>query len=138
MGKAKLDPLLAALIAKLPPQSTAWSDTQQLAWLNLMAMAFGSVYGGQVSAKLGTAPLLQTAPPVVAPSTPKPAPKKANYPFLIDEAGYARNAKGKRITAGEVTDVLYDLRGIDGDVNGIIWADDSIGLNGSDLTIAVA
>lgn len=138
MAKAKLDPLLAALIAKLPPQGSQWSDAQQLAWLNLMALAFGSVYGGEVTKLVGpSAPQAAGVTPTVAPAKPA-TPKKPNYPFYIDETGYARSSKGKRVTASEVTDVLYDLRGIDGDVNAIIWADDSIGLNGSDLTIAVA
>lgn len=135
MGKAKLDPLLAALIAKLPASGTPWPESGQQAWLNLMAMAFGSVYGGEV--KAGAVSQRMSG---VVPTKPAAAimPAKPKYPFVIDETGYARNAKGKRITAAEVTDVLYDLRGIDGDVNGIIWADDSVGLNGADLTISVA
>lgn len=78
---------------------------------------------------------------VTTASAPKPAPvekSKPKYPFFIDTDGKAKNKQGKRILPGDVTDILYDLRGIDGDIGTITWADDSQGLNGADLTISGA
>jgi len=62
----------------------------------------------------------------------KPEPK---FPFYIDEQGNALNGAGKPIKASEVKGDLVDLRGMDGDVKTIKWADGSTGLNGADLTI---
>ena len=38
----------------------------------------------------------------------------------------------------DVSDTLYDLRGDIADLRSIVWADDSTGLNGKDLTICAA
>lgn len=121
------DPLLDALIAKLPEPGKPWGEAEQYAWLRMWAMGLGVVYGGNVVGYLDgkTAP----APAPVEVEIPKPN-------FYIDESGYAMNKRGKRVKASEVTDVLYDFRGEDGDVGTIVWADDSIGLNGADLTIS--
>lgn len=143
MAKPKADPLIAALIAKLPQPGTEWAEDKQEGWLRLMAMAFGQVYGGDVMTRLGGKPAeppAATAPPPApkpAPPSPKPTP---TYPFLIDKQGFARkkNEQGPRVRPDEVTDILYDLRGMDGDITAIIWADDSMGLNGRDLTIVAA
>lgn len=94
-------------------------------------------------AALRDAPPASTAaaPKPAAAAPPPPAPKaKPVYPFIIDEQGYARKGKGdkRRITPDEVTDALYDLRGLEGDMATIRWADDSTGLNGRDLTIVAA
>lgn len=133
MAKAKTDPLLAALIAKLPKAGEEWPVDNQIAWLRMMAMAFGSVYGGDAASRM-VAPGLIKEPglPVYPPF--KLVPPK--YQFYIDEQGVARKANGKPITAKEVSGTLYDLRGIDGDVKTIQWADGSTGLNGADLTIS--
>ena len=106
-----------------------------MSWLNLTALAFGTIYGGDAAARLGfKGEALPPAAPVVKPAapTPQPAPK---HPFMIDKQGYVKNAKGKRLMPSDITDIIVDLRGIDGDMKTITWADDSQGLNGADLTI---
>lgn len=140
MTRKKADPLLAALIDKLPPVGSPWSDAQQLAWLKLMAMAFGSVYGGNVAAMLGgsSAP---SEPAKATPAQPPPPPPKreVTYPFIIDQEGIARNGRTKKqVLPSEVTDTLFDLRGeANADMRTIVWADGSMGINGADLAIAV-
>ena len=139
MAKPKSDPLLAALIAKLPDDKD-WPVERQLAWLNLMAMAFGAVYGGDAAARLKAepyTPLVLDRRDVldmrsVNPPAPKPKPKPT---FYVDVDNYARKTNGDRIVASEVHGPLVDLRGLDGDMKTIIWADDSTGLNGRDLPI---
>ena len=127
MSRPKRDALIAAMIAKLP-DGDEWPVDRQLAWLHLMAMAFGTVYGGDAAAHLGTKP--------PAPATFKPVVKaKPQFQFYIDEQGNALNAAGKPIKATDVKGDLVDLRGMDGDVKTIKWADGSTGLNGADLTI---
>jgi hypothetical protein len=132
------DPLIAALIAKLPAPGSEFPVDRQIAWLNLMATALGVIYGGDAAAKLSaSANPVAPAANATKPSPPPP-PAKPKYPFIIDEMGFVRNAKGKRIKPDEVTDTIFDLRGIDGDLKSIVWADDSTGLNGRDLTISAA
>ena len=45
-AKPKIDPLLAALIEKLPAGGTAWPHDKRAAWLDNMARAFDTVYEG--------------------------------------------------------------------------------------------
>jgi hypothetical protein len=128
--KRKKDPLLSALIARLPEQGSAWPADQQLAWLHLIAMAFGTVYGGDAAVTLGI------KASAVKPQAPAAKPA-IRHRFYIDEEGIARNAKGNQIKASDVGgDVLYDMRGPDGDLRSIVWADGSVGLNGQDLMIS--
>jgi hypothetical protein len=127
MARPKRDPLIAAMIAKLP-DGEEWPVDRQLAWLHLMAMAFGTVYGGDAAGQFGDKP--------PAPQAFKPVVKaKPQFPFYIDEQGNALNSAGKPIKAADVKGELVDLRGMDGDVKAIKWADGSTGLNGADLTI---
>lgn len=129
MPRLKSDPLLAALIKKLPVPGNEWPVEQQLAWLNLMAMALGAVYGGDAAAKLGKAEVK----PVFMPVQQRPKAPKGG--FYIDDEGMVRDGKGKRVLPKDVTSEIYDTRGEMGDMRAIIWADDSKGLNGADLTI---
>lgn len=132
------DPLLAALIAKLPADNSDWPVERQLAWLNLMAIAFGSVYGGDAATRLGLMGNTDVGAAPKASPPPKPSaegkPKPPTHPFIIDEQGYVRNAKGKRVMPADVSDAICDLRG-EADLRDIVWADDSTGLNGRDLII---
>lgn len=126
--RPKIDPLMAALIAKLPPAGSDWPVDQQAAWLRLMAMAFGTVYGGEV---------IFTGKPVASvPIQPKAKPS-IGHPFLIDEGGFVRNAKThKRVSPDQVDGSIFDARGQDGDMRTIIWADNSTGVNGKDFVIS--
>jgi hypothetical protein len=45
-AKLKIDPLLAALIEKLPASGTDWPAAKRAAWLDNMARAFDTVYEG--------------------------------------------------------------------------------------------
>lgn len=136
--KRKPDPLIAALIARLPAEGQPFETDKQIAWLNMMAMAFGTVYGGDAASRLG-ANQPTAAPAKPAPAAPAPK-REPSYPYVIDTKGYVRktNATGKRVLPGEVDAEIYDLRGINGDLKTIVWADNSVGLNGQDLTITVA
>jgi len=129
MARLKRDPLIAAMIAKLPSEGEAFPVDEQKAWLELMAMAFRAAYGGSVSdLVIQSTPDNKTA--VNAPQMPVPS-----IPFYIDLDGTAKRKGGIPIKPGEVKGDLVDLRGIDGDVSAIKWADGSSGLNGADLTI---
>jgi hypothetical protein len=44
-GAGADDPLIAALIQKLPPAGTDWSTDERIAWLQLMVMGFQVAYG---------------------------------------------------------------------------------------------
>ncbi len=44
-GGGPSDPLIAALIQKLPPQGTDWSTANRITWLSMMTMAFQMAYG---------------------------------------------------------------------------------------------
>jgi hypothetical protein len=132
------DPLLAALIAKLPPSSEPWSEEAQLLWLQHMAMAFSGIYGGAVAARLGVTSAQGVLSSPTAPVVPKLKPAKPTYKFYIDSDSYVRNQSGKRILPKDVTDLLIDTRGSDSDVGSITWADDTQGINGVDVTIVLA
>jgi hypothetical protein len=73
------------------------------------------------------------AKPEAAPKPRKPDP--SSFRFIIDEAGYVKRGSGQRVDPSEVSDIIHDYRGEAGDLRAIIWADDSTGLNGADLTI---
>lgn len=144
MSRAKtpaINPLIGAVIGELPAPGSEFPVERQKVWLRMMAMALSTVYGGDVAASLdepAAAPAPKAATPApAAAAAPPPAPKKPDYPFYVSRDGYAYNKKGKRITADQVTDVLFDLRGEAGDPNAIVWADETVGLNGRSIDISV-
>ena len=92
----------------------------------------------RVAALRDEAPAITTMPASAKPNPPAKRPDPV-YPFIIDKDNVAKNGKTRKpVLPREVTDILYDLRGLDGDMKTIIWADDSTGLNGRDLTIVAA
>jgi len=141
-----VDPLFAAMIAKLPSSDKDWDVDKQVAWLNMMAMAFGTVYGGNAAERLAckchdTLPASTPHQASAMPAAPVPKfqrangegqsvsePKPISHAFYIDKEGMARNKKGDRIMPGEVSDFIVDLRGETGDLDAIVWADNSVGL----------
>ena len=129
MPRHRMDPLLAAVIAKLPPAGTDWPQDAQLAWLRMMAMAFGTVYGGDAVNQMGKA-----GPPVPVSAARRLALGNGHL-FMIDKQGYARRASGERVLPKDVTGAIFDERGATSDMRDIVWADDSTGLNGADLVI---
>lgn len=131
-GKSKQDPLIAALIAKIPPSEATWPVDGQLAWLRMAAMAFGAVYGGDAVSVFAGKPASSFSPVTV----PQRAPS-IGHPYLIDESGFVRNAKnGKRVNTKDIDGSIFDTRGQDGDMRTIVWADNSTGVNGKDFVIS--
>ena len=141
---ADSDPLLMALVAKLPPSGTDWPVERQLAWLNLTAMAFGVIYGGdaayQVASETTARPPKADVPGAVPATRPAPQKPAVRYGLIIDTEGYARRGTGQcqRIMPSDVNETIYDMRGDTADLRSITWADDSTGLNGRDLIISAA
>lgn len=129
-------PIIQALIAELPDANTHWPVDKQLGWVKMMTMAFGMVYGGDAASRVEEN---------VIPSEPVPAPQlqqkmiskpmPVEYPFYINTKGVALSQDGSRVLPSDVTGPIFDLRGEDGDVATITWADGSMGLNGADVII---
>ena len=133
MARTKADPLIAALIAKLPPAGEEWPVDRQIAWLKMMAQAFGVVYGGDAVARMET----QEAEAPKAAPPPPPKPRKPNYRFVIDEKGFVKRGNGQRVMPSDIDAEVVDLSNGTVDMRQIIWADDSQGLNGADITIVL-
>src|SRR5690606_6414957 len=133
MASTKTDPLIAALLVKLPPSGSEWPVDRQIAWLKMMAQAFGVVYGGDAVAKMETQ---EVEAPRVAPPPP-PKPKKPNYKFVIDEKGFVKRGNGQRVMPSDIDAEVVDLSNGAVDMRQITWADDSQGLNGADITIVL-
>ena len=129
MPRQKSDPLIAALIAKLPPSGEEWPVDRQLSWLRLMAMAFGTVYGGDAASQFGQGSVFKTLALV-------PRQKKPEHQFVIDELGYVRRGTGERVMPKDIDGEVFDKRGDAGDMRTIIWADDSNGLPAKQLVIS--
>jgi hypothetical protein len=145
-GRCAPDPLLAALIDKLPPTGTAWPAEARAAWLQMMWMAFGVVYGapGDTPVELPaflsfwSSPTAQAPPRHDEPAAPRtPAPPGPRY--LIDGEGFARLNTGERIMPSDVgSSIVYDARGELGDLGAIVWADGSRGVAGLRLEISTS
>lgn len=142
----ELDPLLGALIAKLPATGTPWPVDHQAAWLRMLAMSFGVVYGGDLAEIIDLPAFLKPRETLVggpaggamadggtvlAP-TAKPAPVTGvGEPdrYYIDKTGRARmDPGGKPITVNQIPrdEALWDERPLGlRDLDTIIWADGS-------------
>jgi hypothetical protein len=131
--KPQLDPLLAALIARLPRSNRQWPTKDRAAWLGMMEMAFDVVYGGERGGSMTDIPVI-IHPKANGAEPVKPADEPA---FYIDREGYARMAGGERIDAHQVDGLLFDMRG-EGDLGAIVWADGSKGVLGKVLDIRPA
>ena len=139
MTRPKKNPLLHALISELPDAGSDWPVEKQLAWLNLMAMAFGMVYGGDAAQQMGASTEKKTVEPAKFGAVKKTEKPKPTYAFMIDEGGYVMRGNGERVSPKEVNGkTVHDMRGIDGDLGAIIWADGTMGLNGADINISAA
>lgn len=145
---SKDDPLIAALIAKLPKANTAWPVDQQVAWLRMTAMAFGVVYGGKAVDEIPAFSPRATdlaiteatiSGALLQPTTIDPKNNKSLPAFFIDAQGIAQNANGERINPKDVGgNVIVDLRGEAGDLGAIQWADGSTGVRGHQLEITTS
>jgi hypothetical protein len=135
MTKARHDPLLSALIARLPANAAQWPRVARIAWLQMMAMAFDVVYGpcdrirvapeegrgdgGGVSDRPEACTLFHGPAEHRAPVHPAAAQR-----FYVDRDGFAmgdgRPVAMEDLPAGAV---LWDERvGIEcGDASAILW-----------------
>jgi hypothetical protein len=128
MAKAKHDPLIAALLAKLPSDGAGeWQQDARITWLQMMAMAFDAVYGrcGAIAITAADAPDAGTASPALAhacEASATPRPRR----FTVDHDGFAM-CDGHPIGFDDLpaNAVLWDERtGIDrGDPAAILWRD---------------
>jgi hypothetical protein len=136
LARPKKNPLIQALIAELPDAGTEWPVEKQIGWINMMTMAFGIVYGGDAAQQMTAQDVKQAASPAKFGAVKKP--KAASYEFIIDEGGYVRNGKtSEQLSPTDVAGkTVYDMRGMDGDMSSLIWADGSKGLNGADINIS--
>lgn len=143
------DPLLSALVDKLPPAGTSWSAADRQAWLTMCANAFDVVYGAEILFGSRAPAPATTAPRKAAKMAPKskrkaarPAPPKVHGPtgpeYFIDRQGFAKRRGGERVMPREVVGHLVDLRGEKGDIGRITWSDDSVGIpRGLQLDITI-
>jgi hypothetical protein len=138
MTKARHDPLLSALIAKLPADAAQWPRAGRIAWLQMMAMAFDVVYGPCDRIRVapeeghgddrGVSDQPETCAPFHgpaehrAPTQPAPAAQR----FYVDRDGFAMG-DGRPIAMEDLPAgaVLWDERvGIEcGDAAAILWRD---------------
>lgn len=136
------DPVLSALIAKLPPGGSVWPLKKRVAWMQMLWLSFDLVYEAEAGEAVDLPSFLQAgssapAAPIAAAAAEPPKAKPAPYAFYIDREGYARRADGEQIFSSQVGGVLYDLRG-EGDLGSIIWADGSTGVRGLTIDISPA
>lgn len=140
------DPLLSALVDKLPPAGTSWAAVDRQAWLTMMNNAFDVVYGGASGGSMSRAQAPARSPARKRPAKkarPSAAPKKPKLvqpgpQFFIDRQGIARRAGGERIMPSDCAGILVDKRGESGDLARITWADDTTGIpRGLQLDIGI-
>jgi hypothetical protein len=132
----KRDPVIAALIAKLPAERGSFNRAQRVNWLRQMAMAMDGAYGVELQI------LIDVDPPVIIsgrdavidlpnPLPPRPAPIAApaepdEIRYFIDKQGFARKEPGNvRIKPPDVPSsaILEDEREGEADLDTIKWAD---------------
>lgn len=148
-GKSsEIDPLLAALIAKLP-KGGSWPRADRVAWLELMAKSFDVVYGLEDAIDVpafmrrelrisedGTVTDGDGMPvPSIKRVTQLPRQGHAGHDFYIDPAGHARNSIGVHASMSDVPEdeMIFDYRPVTGDfrdTSSIVWADGARGTAG--------
>lgn len=143
------DPLLNALIWKLPSTGEAFSADARSSWLKMMTIAFDVTYGpaeGVIVPSIGLPDNGKPAAAAAAPAAPAPKPTKAPHQaygcdyyvdgqgfarcdFEADGAGVPRPTPNRRVSADEAMNAgeIYDYRGAARDRSTIVWDDDSVG-----------
>lgn len=130
------DPLIAALIAKLPPTDKPWPRAARMNWLRLMVMAFNETYGLEEPVFVididqrtpaPTRPPLRLVPVDDAPAAGVQDVKDGGLPqqlYVIDEDGFAMRGVSP-IGPGDIPagQVLWDRRrpGEQLDLETIMW-----------------
>jgi hypothetical protein len=135
-----IDPLVAAIVAKLPETDGEFSRASREAWLRLMAGAFDLAYG--VLDEPVTLPSFQAMRQAVQPAAAsgsgenRPRPIVNNSKIHIAADGAACNADGVPVLLTDVPDeeIIFDMRPISGgefrDLANIVWADGQRGTAG--------
>ncbi|MES2671612.1 MAG: hypothetical protein V4673_14510 [Pseudomonadota bacterium] len=145
----KRDPLIEAVIRKLPSEGATWPVEQRQAWLRMAVQAFDVAYGVQPEIHIGLEPgverLVRENPVLVAGPAGGGVSDSSNVAHLparrvtaaevaaldeqryfIDADGFARGPGGKPIKATEVPReaVIEDERPAgQQDLDSIMWAD---------------
>lgn len=135
--RRSVDRLIASLIAKLPSPGEEWSGDKQREWLRTMEMALNMVYGNQtaMAERDAYAAVKEQIKEAVGSAIPMPSP----HAFIIDGDGIARYGVTRgRIMPKDVLGTIIDLRGEQGDLSAITWADGSRGVTGLHLDISTA
>ncbi len=140
--KTTRDPLIEAMISRLPAAGEDFSEEDQAKWIEHMRSCLSLVYGGDMARPLHYSgpPLQESIEEVLyRPSPPSERAAAKNKPnFYIGDDNLVRNKKGDRLMPNEISGTIIDLRGVDGDPDIITWADDSKGLrNAGDVTISL-
>ena len=116
--RTQRDPLLEAVIAKLPARDAGFPAAEREAWLKLLVNALDVAYGrGQT-----TDDRREMEADIRPPSSVLRRPA-----FHVDAAGFARGPDGRELLANHIpqTETLWDLRpnAEAGNIDTIIWAD---------------
>ena len=96
---SRRDPLLSAVLARLPARGAGFPAAEREAWLTLLRHALDVAYGAASPQRSAAA-----------------APVNAGaYKSHVDAEGFARGPDGKQIMAAEIPqgEPLWDLRGFD-------------------------
>ncbi len=128
---AAMDPLISALIAKLPPPGSPFPGAAN--WLRMMEMALADAYDVEVGLISGSR-AAASVDAVLAASFP-PQAAHAGHDFYVEHDGTVCNADGAPVL---ITDVpadatIFDCRPIAGDfrdLTSIVWADGARGGDG--------
>jgi hypothetical protein len=136
------EPLLAALLARLPGPGQPFPADKRANWLRMWEMALDDLYGvtDELFYPPADAPKQDGSPGTFGPGVTIPMAKpQPALPFYIDPAGYARRSNGAPINPQDAAGAtIYDQRGEAGDLRAIIWADGRTGVAGLQLDIAAA
>lgn len=137
------DPLLNAVIWKLPDIGQAFPAPARQAWLNMLAMAMDVAYGAEIiDMPIATSSSAPAAPVAAAPAPAKLEPHVvAGCDYYVDAQGFARSdirlddqrrqfpTPQRRVLAEEIEgdNPIYDYRGVGRDRSTVVWADDVVG-----------
>lgn len=132
----KRDPVIGALIAKIPADGASFTRAQRVNWLRMVAMAFDGAFGVEMPIAIDAAPVVtHSQEPIEMPNVLLPAapPQPISAPadpdeirYYVDKAGLARmEPGGKRIRPMDIPAgaELEDERDGDDSLDTIKWAD---------------
>lgn len=144
---AHADPLIAALIAKLPAPGSEYSRGEREAWLRMMVAAFDLAYGpvGELAGipalalmreAVGT-PAANGQPANGQPAAPAPVRQAhAGHDFYVARDATVCNAEGVPVLLEDVPpdQMIFDYRPVPAgefrDLDALVWADGRRGTAG--------